>query len=93
MFDTIFNNENYHDFYSPQIMKDEIDQKNKKLIIGLDKNDPTYEASKGWYKRGRPWLYSIFTGQTEKNRKKRKFLDIDDKKKEAVSSDRTKMVL
>ena len=30
-------------------MKDEIDQKNKNLSLGLDKNDPTYEARKGWY--------------------------------------------
>ena len=48
-FDTIFNNENYRDFYSPQIMRDEIDQKYNALFFGLDKNDPTYEAKKGWY--------------------------------------------
>ena len=48
-FDAIFNNENYRDFYSPQIMRDEIDQKYNALFFGLDKNDPTYEAKKGWY--------------------------------------------
>ena len=38
-FDTIFDNENYHDFYSPQIMREEIIQKYSRLILGLDKND------------------------------------------------------
>ena len=45
------------------------------------------------YKRGRPWLHSIFRGQAEKKREKRKILDIDVKIEEAVNSDRTKMVL
>ena len=85
MFDTIFNNENYHDFYSPQIMKDEIDQKYKNLILGLDKNDATYEARKGWYQSIKEEdLDSIQSLQARlrKTGKKRKFLDIDDKKED-----------
>ena len=38
-FDAIFDNENYLDFYSPQIMRAEIIQKYNRLILGLDKND------------------------------------------------------
>lgn len=38
-FDTIFDNENYRDFYSPQIKREEIIQKYNRLILGLDKND------------------------------------------------------
>ena len=30
-------------------MREEIDQKYNNLIHSLDKNDPTYEARKGWY--------------------------------------------
>ena len=48
MFDTIFDDENYHDYYSQQIMRNEIDKKYNGLIPGLDKNDPTYEGRKGW---------------------------------------------
>ena len=44
MFDTIFNNENYHDYYSQQIMRNEIDKKYNGLIPGLNKNDLTYDG-------------------------------------------------
>ena len=46
-FDTIFNNEKYWDFYSPQVMRDEIDQKYNNLILSLDKNDPIMRLAKG----------------------------------------------
>ena len=77
-------------------MRDEIDQKYSNLILSLDKNDPTYEASKGWYQAIKEEdLDSIqsLEARLKKNGKKRKFLDIDVKIEEAVNSDRTKMVL
>ena len=36
-------------FYFPQLMREEINQKYNGLILGLDKNDPTYEARKESY--------------------------------------------
>ena len=77
-------------------MKHEIDQKYNNLILSLDKNDPTYEASKGWYQGIKEEdLDSIqsLEARLKKKREKRKFLDIDVKIEEAVNSDRTKMVL
>lgn len=30
-------------------MRDEVNEKYNVLVLGLDKNDPTYEARKQWY--------------------------------------------
>lgn len=38
---------------SPQIMKEEINQKYSGLILGLNEKDPTYEARKQWYQNKR----------------------------------------
>lgn len=40
-------------FYFPQLMREEINQKYNGLILGLDKNDPTYEARKESYQSKR----------------------------------------
>ena len=52
-FDTIFNNENYHDFYDVQIMREEVNQKYNQLLLSLNKNDLTYEARKYWHQNKR----------------------------------------
>ena len=49
-FGAIFgNDDNYRDFYCPQKMREEVNEKCNVLVLGLDKNDPTYEARKEWY--------------------------------------------
>ena len=49
-FHTIFgNDDNYREFYFHQIMRDEVIQKYNALVLGLHKNDATYEAKKQWY--------------------------------------------
>ena len=40
-------------FYFPQLMREEINQKYNGLILGPDKNDPTYEARKEQYQSKR----------------------------------------
>ena len=46
-FDAIFGNDNnYCDFFCPQIMRDDVNQKYNALVLGLDKNGLTYEARK-----------------------------------------------
>ena len=96
-FDTIFGNDgNYRSLYSPQIERDEINQKYNALVLCLDKNDPAYEARKGWYQAKKEEdLDSIdsLEARLEKNGKTRKYLDIDAKIGEAVNSNRTKVVL
>lgn len=52
-FDTIFNNENYPDFYDVQIMREEVNQKYNQLLLSLNKNDLTYEARKYWHQNKR----------------------------------------
>lgn len=45
-FDSIFGNDCYQDFFSPKSMREEIEQKYSGLILGLNKNNPCYEARK-----------------------------------------------
>ena len=83
-------------FYFPQLMREEINQKCNGLILGLDKNDPTYEARKESYQSKREEdLDSIdsLEARLKKKTEKRRFQDIDAKIREAVNSNRTKMIL
>ena len=94
-FDTVFDNENYRDFYSPQLMREEIIQKYNGLILRLDKNDPVYEAKKELHQNKREEdLDSIdsLEAKLKINGKKRMFHDIDAKIDEAVNSNKTKMI-
>ena len=45
-FCTIFGNETYRDFFSPIVMREDINQKYDSKIMSLNKNDPTYQARK-----------------------------------------------
>lgn len=43
-YDNIFDSGNYFQFENPDIIREEISEKFDRLILILDKNDPTYEA-------------------------------------------------
>ena len=45
-FDSIFDNENCRDFSDINLMTQETNEKHDRLILDLDKTDPTYEATK-----------------------------------------------
>ena len=46
MFDSIFDNEKYCDFSDINLMTQEVNEKYDRLILDIDKTDPTYEARK-----------------------------------------------
>ena len=48
-FTTTFNDDTYRDFFSPELMKEEIVQAFQGKIFALDKNDLTYEARKEYF--------------------------------------------
>ena len=74
-FNAIFGNDNsYRDFFCPQIMRDDVNQKYNALILGLDKNDLTYEVRKQWYQAKKVEDHdSIDSLEARENGKKRKF--------------------
>ena len=95
-FDSIFDNENYRNFYDVEIMREEVNQKFDQLILNLDKNGPTYEARKYWYQNKKEEdLDSIHSleAKRKKSGKKRKYHDIEKKIEETTKSKKTKMIL
>ena len=48
-FTTTFNDDMYRDFFSPELMKEEIIQTFQGKIFALDKNDLAYEARKEYF--------------------------------------------
>ena len=48
-FTTTFNDDMYKDFFSPELMKEEIVQTFQGKIFALDKNDLAYEARKEYF--------------------------------------------
>ena len=95
-FCTIFGNETYRDFFSPIVMREDINQKYNSKIMSLNKNNPTYQTRKECLenKMGVDLdAVNSFEQNLEKGRKKRKFMDIDSKIEEAVDSRKTKMIL
>ena len=45
-FDSIFDNGKYRDFPDINLMREEVNEKYKQLILAVNKNDPTYKARK-----------------------------------------------
>ena len=94
-FDSIFDNENYRNFYDVEIMREDVNQKFDQLILNLDKNGPTYEARKYWYQNKKEEdLDSIHSleAKRKKSGKKRKFHDTEKKIEETTKSKKTKMI-
>ena len=93
-FTTIFNNDTYRDFFSPELMKEEIIQTFQVKIFALDKNDLTYEARKEYFENKMDEeLDSVESFVKNKNKRKRKFKNIDEKIAESLDPRKTKMVI
>ena len=86
-FTTIFNDDKYRVFFSPEHMKEEIiqtfkqKQKKKKKIVALNIYDPTYEAGKEYFEnKMEEELDSIESFVKSKSKRKIKFKNVDEKK-------------
>ena len=93
-FTTIFNDDTYSDFFSPEHMKEEIIQTFQGKILALDKNDPTYEARKEYFENKMDEeLDAVESFVKNKNKRKRKFKNVDEKIAESLDPRKTKMVI
>ena len=93
-FTTIFNDDTYRDFFSPEHMKEEIIQTFQGKILALDKNDPTYEARKEYFENKMDEeLDAVESFVKNKNKRKRKFKNIEEKIAESLDPRKTKMVI
>ena len=93
-FTTIFNDEAYRDSFSPELMKEEIIQTFQEKIFALNKNDPTYEARKEYFEnKMEEELDSAESFTKSKNKRKRKFKNVDEKIPESLDPRKTKMVI
>ena len=93
-FTTIFYDDTYRDFFSPENMKEEIIQTIQGKIVALDKNDLTYEARKEYFENKmdeKPDAVESFV--KNKNKRKRKFKKIGEKIAEFLDPRKTKMVI
>ena len=91
---TIFNDDALWDFFSPLLLRQEINQTYDAKIFALNKEDPTYEARKSYFERKKE--EHLDTGNSfEKNEKfrKRKFQDIEEKISDCQDPRKTKMVV
>ena len=74
-------------------MRDDVNQKYNTFVLGLNKNDATYEARKQWYQAKKEQDHDSIDSleaRLKKNVKKKKILDIDTRIQEAANSNRTK---
>ena len=75
-------------------MKEEIIQTYQGKIFALDKNNPTYEARKEYFQNKMDEEVDVVESfKKSKNRRKRKFKDIDEKIEECQEPRKTKMVV
>ena len=75
-------------------MKEEIIQTYQGKIFALDKNNPTYEARKEYFQNKMDEeVDAVESFKKSKNRRKRKFKDIDEKIEECQEPRKTKMVV
>ena len=75
-------------------MKEEIIQTYQGKIFALDKNNPTYEARKEYFQNKMDEEVDVVESfKKSKNRRKRKFKDIDEKIEECQEPRKTKMAV
>ena len=75
-------------------MKEEIIQTYQGKIFALNKNNPTYEARKEYFQNKMDEeVDAVESFKKSKNRRKRKFKDIDEKIEECQEPRKTKMVV
>ena len=79
-FTTIFSDDTFRHFFLPEHLREEVIQNFQGKIIALNKNDPTYEARKGYYENAMKELNATESFKREKRGKKIKFQEIGEKK-------------
>ena len=79
---TIFGDDTFRDFFSPCLLREEINATFDSKIFVLNKDEPTYEERKKYYERQRTEELEAFNSyvKNKKAKKKRKFEDIIDNK-------------
>lgn len=84
---SIYNNDDFKDFFSPVNMREELIQTFQQKIMLLDKNDPTYEVRKQHYEdQMEEKLNAIDSFEKAKNKRKRKPHHNDKKLKTILTS-------
>ena len=75
-------------------MREEITQTFQSKIFALNKEDPTYEARKEYYENKMDEeLDAVDSFEKNKNRRKRKFQNIDEKIADCLDPRKTKMIV
>ena len=93
-FTTIFSDNTFRNFFSPAHLREEITQNFQSKIFALNKEDPTYEARKEYYENKMDEeLDAVDSFEKNKNRRKRKFKNIDEKIADCLEPRKTKMIV
>ena len=91
---TIFSDEELRDFFSPPLLRQEINQTYEAKIFNVNKEDPTYKARKKYLERKKQEdLDAVSTFQNSKKIKKRKLKAIEEKTLECSNPRKTKMTM
>lgn len=93
-FTSIYNNEDFRDFFSHCHMREEVIQTFQQKIMLLDKNSLTYEAGEQYYDdKVEEELDAIDSFEKSKKKRKRKLYNIDVKIKNCLDPRKTKINL
>ena len=89
----ILSDENYREFFSPDLLIEKINSKFDSKLFALNKNDPTYEARLKYLERQRDEnLDAVSSFEKNQKAKKRKFQTVEEKIAECADPRKTKMV-
>ena len=89
----ILSDENYREFFSPDLFIEKINSKFDSKLFALNKNDPTYEARLKYLERQRDEnLDAVSSFEKNQKAKKRKFQTVEEKIAECADPRKTKMV-
>ena len=89
----ILSDENYREFFSPDLFREKINSKFDSKLFALNKNDPTYEARLKYLERQRDGnLDAVSSFEKNQKAKKRKFQTVEEKIAECSDPRKTKMV-
>ena len=91
---TIFSAKTLRDFFSPSILKQEINQKYDAKIFTLNKEDPVYEARKKYFECKREEeLDAVNTFEKNKKVRKRKIQSMEEKILDCQDPKKPKMII
>lgn len=90
----ILSDENYREFFSPDLFREKINSKFDSKLFALNKNDAAYEVRLKYLERQRDEsLDAVSSFQKNKKAKKRKFQTVEEKITECADPRRNKMVI